>query len=127
MGYTQTFITIGPPTVPDVPIDLVLLNVTDITASLSWQAGFNGGSEQLFEIRYQENGQNDYKAINSSFSVRKLDIPQIFFINFFFNFFKGLNMVLFFIVIVDFFYHIQLCTSFSLIKEELKKIKYGFK
>lgn len=79
-------------------MDLVLLNVTDITASLSWQAGFNGGSEQIFEIRYQENGQNDYKAINSSFSVRKLDfyIPQIFL--FFFYFFKDLNLIFFFIV-----------------------------
>lgn len=77
LGYTQTFITIGPPSAPDVPIDLELLNVTDITATLSWQAGFNGGSEQIFEIRYQENGQSDYKTINSSLSVKKRFLNKI--------------------------------------------------
>lgn len=69
LGLGQTFITIGSPSPPDIPLDLELMNVTDQTATISWQPGFGGGSEQIFEIRFQETGQHDHKTVNTSHSV----------------------------------------------------------
>uniref|UniRef100_A0A914CKH7 Nephrin n=1 Tax=Acrobeloides nanus TaxID=290746 RepID=A0A914CKH7_9BILA len=67
LGNDNIYIGIGPPTNPDVPTELEVVNVTDKTALLSWVTGFDGGSDQTFEIRYQMRGSlKNAKSINVS-------------------------------------------------------------
>uniref|UniRef100_A0A915DCH9 Nephrin n=1 Tax=Ditylenchus dipsaci TaxID=166011 RepID=A0A915DCH9_9BILA len=72
LGLVQSFISLGPPTAPDMPMELEVINVTDKTVSLSWRPGFDGGSDQFFELRYQAVSDSDYKSVNSSGSKIQL-------------------------------------------------------
>ncbi|VDN01079.1 unnamed protein product [Thelazia callipaeda] len=67
-GKDVVEIRIGPPTAPETPLALRVSNVTKNSLSFSWIPGFNGGSEQIFELRYQTSTENIYRSINSSLS-----------------------------------------------------------
>uniref|UniRef100_A0A914IG31 Nephrin n=1 Tax=Globodera rostochiensis TaxID=31243 RepID=A0A914IG31_GLORO len=66
LGLVQTFIAVGPPTPPEMPTELEIVNVTNSTASISWTAGFDGGSEQMFELLYQDMDNNEIRSLNTS-------------------------------------------------------------
>jgi len=66
LGVVQTFVTLGPPSEPDVPLDLRVLNVTDKSVTLAWEPGFDGGSDQIFELRYQGAADASSRSANSS-------------------------------------------------------------
>ena len=51
LGSDYDFIAIGPLSQPDAPTSLSLLNSNSTTAHLAWLAGFDGGSDQFFEVR----------------------------------------------------------------------------
>ena len=44
---------------PDAPFDLHVVNSTHNAITLSWKAGFDGGSTQRFQVRYVEVGQSE--------------------------------------------------------------------
>ena len=44
---------------PEPPTGLQRVNATHNTLTLMWTAGFDGGSEQTFQVRYQEDGSDD--------------------------------------------------------------------
>ncbi|EPB75580.1 immunoglobulin domain protein [Ancylostoma ceylanicum] len=60
---------IGPPSPPDAPLDIHVTNTTSNTISISWTPGFDGGSDQTFEVRYQKDGEDIMHGINTSHSV----------------------------------------------------------
>ena len=39
---------------PEAPTDLEFINSTHNTVTLKWVEGFNGGAEQIFQVRFQE-------------------------------------------------------------------------
>ena len=49
---------------PDMPYNLQLVNATHDSITVSWTPGFDGGSEQSFQIRYQKLGDVVQKFIN---------------------------------------------------------------
>lgn len=69
-GEDTVEIRVSPPTAPDTPVSLRVSNITRSSLSFSWIPGFDGGSEQIFEVRYQTPTENVYHIVNSSFSVR---------------------------------------------------------
>ncbi|KAH7715515.1 Immunoglobulin I-set domain containing protein [Aphelenchoides avenae] len=64
LGGDHVDITIGPPTAPDVPSHVEALSVKNTSAMLRWQPGFDGGSDQLFEVQYANS--SGVKSLNSS-------------------------------------------------------------
>lgn len=69
LGEDVVQITVGPPTAPDVPVDLRVANSSRSSLTLVWVPGFDGGSEQVFQVRYQIPGENVYHTINSTSPV----------------------------------------------------------
>ncbi|KIH64737.1 fibronectin type III domain protein [Ancylostoma duodenale] len=69
-GTDSIHIPIGPPSPPDAPLDIHVTNTTSNTISISWTPGFDGGSDQTFEVRYQKDGEDIMHGINTSHSVR---------------------------------------------------------
>nr|XP_032835441.1 nephrin-like isoform X1 [Petromyzon marinus]XP_032835443.1 nephrin-like isoform X1 [Petromyzon marinus]XP_032835444.1 nephrin-like isoform X1 [Petromyzon marinus]XP_032835445.1 nephrin-like isoform X1 [Petromyzon marinus] len=49
---------------PDPPTDVRVVNVTDISATLTWQAGFNGGLTQRFRVKYQVQGARSARYVD---------------------------------------------------------------
>ena len=47
LGSQRQQIVLGRPSAPDPPLGLQVVNVTHDSATLSWQAGFDGGEEQV--------------------------------------------------------------------------------
>ncbi|XP_022250237.1 nephrin-like [Limulus polyphemus] len=45
---------------PDPPSDLFVVNVTHNAVSLSWKAGFNGGFQQQFRVRFKKKTSEEY-------------------------------------------------------------------
>ncbi|VDM39960.1 unnamed protein product [Toxocara canis] len=81
LGEDAVHITVGPPTAPDVPIDLRLSNSSRSSLTLVWVPGFDGGSEQLFQLRYQVPGESVYHTINSTspkVEIRGLKSAQLY-------------------------------------------------
>uniref|UniRef100_A0A1I8BQD4 Nephrin n=1 Tax=Meloidogyne hapla TaxID=6305 RepID=A0A1I8BQD4_MELHA len=68
LGLAHTFISVGPPTAPEQPSELEIINITNTSASISWIPGFDGGSDQLFELIYQDMDENQLFTINTSLS-----------------------------------------------------------
>ncbi|EFO27330.2 immunoglobulin I-set domain-containing protein [Loa loa] len=66
-GEDTVEIRVSPPTAPDTPVSLRVSNITKNSLSFNWIPGFDGGSEQIFEVRYQTSMENVYHIINSSF------------------------------------------------------------
>jgi hypothetical protein len=81
LGSDYNFITIGPLSSPDTPIQLSLVKYNSTSALLSWLPGFDGGSDQMFEVRYQSKDDKEPLTVNVSSSVS--------FITYFFILFKA--------------------------------------
>ncbi|KAM3726287.1 Synaptogenesis protein [Dirofilaria immitis] len=67
-GEDTVEIRVSPPTAPDTPVSLRVSNITKSSVSFNWIPGFDGGSEQIFEIRYRTSMENFYHIVNSSLS-----------------------------------------------------------
>uniref|UniRef100_A0A915BAH0 Nephrin n=1 Tax=Parascaris univalens TaxID=6257 RepID=A0A915BAH0_PARUN len=81
LGEDVVQITVGPPTAPDVPVDLRVANSSRSSLTLVWVPGFDGGSEQVFQVRYQIPGENVYHTINSTspkVEIRGLNVAQLY-------------------------------------------------
>uniref|UniRef100_A0A1I7Z3V2 Nephrin n=1 Tax=Steinernema glaseri TaxID=37863 RepID=A0A1I7Z3V2_9BILA len=66
-GQDDIFIPLGPLTTPDLPFEIGVVNSTDESITLSWIPGFNGGSPQVFEVRYRVVGSDsEYHSVNTS-------------------------------------------------------------
>nr|CDQ00974.1 BMA-SYG-2, isoform f [Brugia malayi] len=66
-GEDTVEIRVSPPTAPDTPSSLRVSNITKNSLSFNWIPGFDGGSEQIFEVRYQTSVESVYHIVNSSF------------------------------------------------------------
>ncbi|CAG9541092.1 unnamed protein product [Cercopithifilaria johnstoni] len=66
-GEDTVEIRVSPPAAPDTPVSLRVSNITKNSLSFNWIPGFDGGSEQIFEVRYQASTENVYHIVNSSF------------------------------------------------------------
>ncbi|KAH7715518.1 immunoglobulin I-set domain-containing protein [Aphelenchoides avenae] len=64
VGDDNVYIGIGPTTAPDIPSHVEALCVKNTSATLRWQPGFDGGSDQLFEVQYGSSA--GVKSLNSS-------------------------------------------------------------
>ncbi|KJH40538.1 immunoglobulin domain protein [Dictyocaulus viviparus] len=71
-GTDSIQIPIGPPSPPDAPLDVHVTNITSNTLSISWTPGFDGGSDQTFEVRYQKYGEEIVHGLNTSHSSLRL-------------------------------------------------------
>lgn len=69
LGSDYDFISIGPLSVPDVPDQISLLKYNSSSALVSWLPGFDGGSDQMFEIRYQSKDDKEPLTVNVSTTV----------------------------------------------------------
>ncbi|XP_068097949.1 nephrin [Hyperolius riggenbachi] len=49
---------------PDPPTDFKILNHTESSITLGWSAGFNGGLEQRFRVRYMWTGAHSYMYVD---------------------------------------------------------------
>ncbi|WKY15111.1 hypothetical protein Q1695_000542 [Nippostrongylus brasiliensis] len=65
-GTDSIHIPIGPPSPPDAPLDIHVTNATSNTLTISWTPGFDGGSDQTFEVRYQKDGEEGMHGVNTS-------------------------------------------------------------
>ncbi|VDK65575.1 unnamed protein product [Onchocerca ochengi] len=80
-GEDTVEIWVSPPTAPDTPVSLRVSNITKNSVSFNWIPGFDGGSEQIFEIRYQTSMENVYHIVNSSFpevEIRGLEPASLY-------------------------------------------------
>ncbi|KAF7634557.1 hypothetical protein Mgra_00006005 [Meloidogyne graminicola] len=68
LGLAHTFISVGPPSPPEQPSELEIINISNTSASISWVPGFDGGSDQLFELLYQDMEENQLFTVNTSLS-----------------------------------------------------------
>lgn len=66
LGHDSIYITLSTPTSPDVPTQLEALKVTNNTVTLGWMPGFDGGSDQIFELKLQKDGSKEIKSFNFS-------------------------------------------------------------
>ncbi|VDO74089.1 unnamed protein product [Heligmosomoides polygyrus] len=71
-GTDSILIPIGPPSPPDSPLDIHVTNATSNTISISWTPGFDGGSDQTFEVRYRKDGEEGMHGVNTSHSNLRL-------------------------------------------------------
>jgi hypothetical protein len=71
LGSDYDFITIGPLSAPDTPAQFALVKYNSTSALLSWLPGFDGGGDQMFEVRYQSKDDVEPLAVNVSTSVSK--------------------------------------------------------
>ncbi|CAJ0951778.1 unnamed protein product, partial [Mesorhabditis belari] len=66
LGEDSHSIMIGPLTAPDQPSEPHLTNASAQSLAISWQPGFDGGSDQTFEIAYKMQGNDDVTAVNTT-------------------------------------------------------------
>ena len=64
LGHDSIYITVSTPSAPDVPTNLEVLKVTNDSLTLGWMPGFDGGSEQTFEIQLQKEKSDKWQAFN---------------------------------------------------------------
>ncbi|CAD5221234.1 unnamed protein product [Bursaphelenchus xylophilus] len=81
-GSDFNHITIGDLTKPDTPERLTVYESGTNTAILTWLAGFDGGSEQFFQVRYGSKGDSSSSNGNTSetrFNLSGLEPSRIYF------------------------------------------------
>ncbi|KAI6240070.1 Immunoglobulin domain protein [Aphelenchoides fujianensis] len=66
LGSDYDFISIGPLTAPDSPTQMSLLKYNATAALLTWLPGFDGGSDQFYEVRYQSKEDKEPLLLNVS-------------------------------------------------------------
>lgn len=68
MGQDEQYVSVGRPTAPDVPAHFSVAEVNMTSAALTWTAGFDGGSDQIFEVRFGADDRN-LRTANTSMTV----------------------------------------------------------
>ncbi|KAI6215486.1 Immunoglobulin domain protein [Aphelenchoides besseyi] len=68
LGSDYAYITIGPLSAPDSPTQMSLLKYNATAAVLTWLPGFDGGSDQFYEVRYQSKEDKEPLLLNVSAS-----------------------------------------------------------
>uniref|UniRef100_A0A8R1HP98 Nephrin n=1 Tax=Caenorhabditis japonica TaxID=281687 RepID=A0A8R1HP98_CAEJA len=71
-GTDMVSIPILPPTNPDVPQNLSSTNSTRNTISIAWEPQFDGGSKQIFEIKYKIHNEDFVHLVNTTYSNLRL-------------------------------------------------------
>uniref|UniRef100_A0A0N4ZBA7 Nephrin n=1 Tax=Parastrongyloides trichosuri TaxID=131310 RepID=A0A0N4ZBA7_PARTI len=66
MGEDKVEISLGPLTVPDIPKGVNLMDVTNDSLTIGWIPGFDGGTEQHYEVRYQNIATKESYTLNTS-------------------------------------------------------------
>uniref|UniRef100_A0AC34Q8P4 Nephrin n=1 Tax=Panagrolaimus sp. JU765 TaxID=591449 RepID=A0AC34Q8P4_9BILA len=66
LGHDAIYITVSTPSAPDVPTQLEVLKVTNTTVTIGWMPGFDGGADQVFELRLRATGTTEMRSLNYS-------------------------------------------------------------
>lgn len=66
LGHDIVYVTVSTPSAPDVPTQLEVLKVGNTSATISWMPGFDGGADQVFELRLQMDGSSVTRSLNFS-------------------------------------------------------------
>uniref|UniRef100_A0A7E4VGA4 Nephrin n=1 Tax=Panagrellus redivivus TaxID=6233 RepID=A0A7E4VGA4_PANRE len=82
LGHDSIYITVSTPSAPDVPSNLEVIRVTNDSVALGWQPGFDGGADQVFELRLQMEGDKHTHSLNFSRSqaiINNLQPEKVYF------------------------------------------------
>ncbi|XP_043210989.1 nephrin-like [Amphibalanus amphitrite] len=60
LGSQRQQIELGRPSAPDPPLGLKVVNVSHDSATVAWEAGFDGGQEQRYKLRYRQSPGTEY-------------------------------------------------------------------
>ncbi|CAD6190606.1 unnamed protein product [Caenorhabditis auriculariae] len=71
-GMDFNKIPIGPLSPPDTPVTVKMTNSTSNTISIVWEPGFDGGSDQIFEIKYQKYNEDLVHLVNTTHTNLRL-------------------------------------------------------
>ncbi|CAB3399992.1 unnamed protein product [Caenorhabditis bovis] len=71
-GSDVTAIPIGPLSPPDTPVSVKMTNSTSNTISIAWEPGFDGGSDQIFEVKYQKYNEELIHLVNTTHTNLRL-------------------------------------------------------
>lgn len=80
LGFESYKIPLVKKSPPDTPVSLSVLNSTHDSVILSWVPGFDGGSEQMFKIRFGKKGSGDSHIVdvgvqnNMSYTLSGLEL-----------------------------------------------------
>ncbi|XP_069173216.1 nephrin isoform X1 [Procambarus clarkii] len=64
LGASTVTVHFMPPTRPDPPLALKVLNTTHDSATLAWIPGFDGGKPQYFRLRYRSKSSSSYQYLD---------------------------------------------------------------
>ncbi|XP_042221326.1 nephrin-like [Homarus americanus] len=64
LGASTISVHFTPPTRPDPPLALKVLNTTHDSATLAWIPGFDGGKPQYFRLRYRSKSSSSYQYLD---------------------------------------------------------------
>ncbi|XP_018024106.1 nephrin isoform X2 [Hyalella azteca] len=64
LGASPFTIQFTPPTIPEPPLALKVLNTTHDSVMLSWVPGFDGGKPQYFRLRYRPKDSSHYQCLD---------------------------------------------------------------
>ncbi|CAO4387142.1 unnamed protein product [Caenorhabditis nigoni] len=71
-GTDYLSIPIIPPTNPEEPFNLTMTNSTLNTISVAWEPRFDGGSDQIFEIKYKKQNDDLIHLVNTTHTNLRL-------------------------------------------------------
>uniref|UniRef100_A0A1I7TN12 Nephrin n=1 Tax=Caenorhabditis tropicalis TaxID=1561998 RepID=A0A1I7TN12_9PELO len=71
-GADSLSIPIIPPTNPEEPFNLTMTNSTLNTISIAWEPRFDGGSDQIFEIKYKKQNDDLIHLVNTTHTNLRL-------------------------------------------------------
>ncbi|CAI2358260.1 unnamed protein product [Caenorhabditis sp. 36 PRJEB53466] len=71
-GVDSLLIPVLPPTDPEKPDYLTLTNSTTDSISVLWEPKFDGGSEQIFEVKYWKNTAESIHLVNTSHTTLRI-------------------------------------------------------
>ncbi|CAB63432.2 Synaptogenesis protein syg-2 [Caenorhabditis elegans] len=71
-GTDHLSIPIIPPTHPDEPFNLTMTNSTLNTISVAWEPRFDGGSDQIFEVKYRRQNDDLIHLVNTTHTNLRL-------------------------------------------------------
>ena len=52
LGVSYQIVTLDTPSAPDTPLSLTMVSSSSDSVSISWSPGFNGGSQQMYRVKY---------------------------------------------------------------------------
>uniref|UniRef100_A0A914WZB5 Nephrin n=1 Tax=Plectus sambesii TaxID=2011161 RepID=A0A914WZB5_9BILA len=79
LGADKFYVKVQPVDHPDIPSNVRLINVTDTTATIEWNPGFDGGSNQTFQVHYRPvgAGARSYIDVIPSEGRTRFTIPDL--------------------------------------------------